>query len=180
MTSGRIIAHLRFQLQRHGWPALVGLLLLVASACGQVFGVAQANTRAQALREEQAALRQRQVAQPNPQEATNKRLAGFYAGLPAPAGALASIEAIHKSATTHGVKLAHGEYRMARDGKSPLLRYQITLPARASYPQLRAWIGDVMNMLPTAALDEINFRRDDVGSDVLEARVRLTLFLRAD
>ena len=180
MTADRLVAHLRFQLQRHGWPTLLALVLMLAAAGLQVFGVAEARTRAQTLRVEQAALRQRQVQQPRPEEAASRRLAGFYSELPAPGAALDSIESIHKAATTHGVKLAHGEYRTARDGNSPLLRYQITLPARASYPNLRAWIGEVMNMFPTAALDEINFRRDDVGSDVLEARVRLTLFLKAD
>ena len=90
-----------------------------------------------------------------------------------------AIDAIHRAAAANGVKLANGEYRLARDGGARLLRYQITLPARASYPQLRAWIGEVMNAVPSAALDEISFRRDDVGSDSVEARVRLTLFLRA-
>jgi len=37
----------------------------------------------------------------------------------------------------------------------------------------------VMNALPTAALTDISFQRDDIGKDSVEANVRLTLFLRA-
>ncbi len=180
MTSDAAIAHLRFQLDQHGLPALAGLLLIAGAVGLQTVGVTEARARTEELRLEQAASRQRLAQQPNPEEATSKRISGFYADLPAPVGALEAIESIHKAAKANGVKLAHGEYRMTRESGAPLLRYQITLPARASYPHLRAWIGDVMNTIPTAALDEISFRREDVGSDSVEARVRLTLFLRAD
>ena len=180
MSADTLLAHLRFQLDQHGLPALAGLLLVAGAIGVQVLGVTEARSRTQELRLEQVASRQRQAQQPNPQEATSKRIAGFYAGLPAPAGALEAVEFIHKAAAANSVKLTHGEYRLTRESGAPLLRYQITLPAQASYPQLRAWIGEVMNAIPTAALDDISFRRDDVGSDSVQTRVRLTLFLRAD
>jgi len=175
-----VTAHFRFQLDQHGLPALVGLLMIAAAIGLQTVGVTEVLARTEELRREQVASRQRQAQKLNPEDATSKRIAGFYADLPTPVGALEAIEAIHNAAQANGVKLAHGEYRMTREGSAPLLRYQMTLPARASYPNLRAWIGDVMNTIPTAALDEISFRREDVGNDSVEARVRMTLFLRAD
>jgi hypothetical protein len=180
VTPRTVIAHLRFQLDRHGLPAALGLVLIACAIGLQFFGVVETRAQAVALRLEQTALRQRLVQQPHPEEAANKRLAGFYAGLPAASGALETIDIIHRAAQTRGVQLAQGEYRLAQESGARLLRYQITLPARASYPQLRAWLADVMNALPTAALDEISFRRDDVGSASVETRVRLTLFMRAD
>lgn len=178
VTPRNILAHLRFQFARHGWPAAVGLAL-IASAMGlQFFGVEEARTHATELRAEAAALRQRQAQQPNQEEAAIKRLAAIYASLPASNGALEAVEIVHRAAEANGVKLANGEYRLVREGSAQLLRYQITLPARSSYPHLRAWLADVMNAIPAAALDDISFRRDDVGSDSVEARVRLTLFLR--
>lgn len=179
MTPRDVVAHLRFQLYRHGWPAAAGLALIAAATGFQFFGVAETRAQAAALRAEQAAQRQRLAERPNQEEASSGRLAAFYAGLPGAAGALEAVEAIHRAAGANGVKLAHGEYRLAREGGAQMLRYQITLPARSSYPRLRAWLADTMNAVPTAALDEISFRRDDVGSDSVESRVRLTLFLRA-
>lgn len=180
VTPDTVIAHLRFQLDRHGWPAVLGLVLLACAIGLQFFGVVETRAQAAAMRLEQAALRQRQAQQPKPEEAANQQRASFYAGVPAASGALEAIEVIHRTAQTRGVQLAQGEYRLAQESGAQLLRYQITLPARASYPQLRAWLADVMNALPAAALDEISFRRDDVGSASVETRVRLTLFMKAD
>ena len=117
--------------------------------------------------------------QPDPDETAGKRLAVFYASLPDPKGMLDAVEIIHRAAKANGVKLATGEYRLVREGSAKLLRYQITLPARASYPMLRTWIAEVMNTVPTVALNDISFKREDVGSEAVEASVRLTLFLRA-
>ena len=45
--------------------------------------------------------------------------------------------------------------------------------------RLGAWLADLMNALPTIALDGLAVQRDDVGSGRIDARVRLTLFLKA-
>ncbi|MDO9449499.1 MAG: GspMb/PilO family protein [Rugosibacter sp.] len=178
-----ITAHLRFQFYRHGWPAAIGLVLVVSAIGWQIFGVAALRTQTASLRAEQSALRKQIAAQAevqaNPQNTPGRRLDALYASLPVAADTLAAVEAIHQAAAANGVKLAQGEYRLARDAGMPWLRYQITLPMQASYPQLRAWLVDVMNAMPTVALDEINFRRDDAGSPAVESRMRLTLFLKA-
>ena len=92
---------------------------------------------------------------------------------------LQAVETIHLSAAANGVKLATGDYRLVRDGSAKLQRYQMNLPAQASYASLHRWLAEVMNSVPSVSLDDISFQRDDVGSDSVEANVRLTLFLRA-
>lgn len=179
MTLRHMLAHLRFQFYRHGWPAAAGLVLIVSAIGWQLFGAPALSAHTMALRTEQVELRKQLAQQSKPQETPRSRLEVLYASLPVATDTLAAVKTIHQAAAANGVKLAHGDYRLARDTGTPLLRYQITLPARASYPQLRAWLSDVMNAVPTAALDEINFRRDDVGSPSVESRMRLTLFLRA-
>lgn len=178
MTSRDAVAHLRYQLHRHGWLAVVGLALIAGAIGLQLFGVAQARAHTAQLRAQAAVVRQRLAQVPDQNEAANSRLAAFYASLPGASGALDAIDLIHRSAGANGVKLAQGEYRLTREGSAQLLRYQITLPARSNYLPLRAWLADVMNALPTAALDEISFKRDNVGNAAVEAHVRLTLFLK--
>lgn len=179
MTFQAVVAHLRFQRYRHGWPAVVGLALIVGAVGFQLFGVPEVRAQADQLRAAQADLRKRLAEGPDQQQAAGGRLAAFYASLPAAAESAGAIETIHRAAAANHVELAHGEYRVTRDGGGALLRYQILLPARTSYPQLRAWLAEVMNGVPTVALDELNFHRDDIGSGAVEAQVRLTLFLRA-
>jgi Tfp pilus assembly protein FimV len=176
---GLTIAHLRFRLARHGWPAAAGFALLFGAAFLQVFAVADTQAQAAQLRAVISQQRQRLAGRPQETQAADVRLAAFRAGLPGIEGTAAAIAAIHRAAAANGVSLVQGEYRLAREAGAPLQRYQITLPAKASYPRLRAWLADTLNTVPAAALDEIALRRDDAGSAAVEARVRLTLFLRA-
>lgn len=180
MTLKSLVAHLRFQMFRHGWPAVAGLTLLIAALGLHGFGVLAAQESTAALRTEQATLHESARAQsPQAQDTGKQQQLALYAHLPDSRGALLAVDQIHRSAGVHRVELASGEYRVMRDAKGQMARYQITLPARSSYPNLRAWLAEVMNTVPTVALDDISFQRDMAASDVVDARVRLTLWMRA-
>jgi len=176
----RFVSHLQFQLFRHGWPAGVGLALLACALGLHWFGVLPLRARADEMRIAQAALRLRAAAQAGQPELLLARRNGLFDSLPTPAGALDMIAALHAAAAVHGVTLAHGEYRMVRDGNSPLLRYQVVLPARSDYPALRAWLADCLQTHRYASLDDISLRREASADAMVEARVRLTLYLKAD
>jgi hypothetical protein len=53
------------------------------------------------------------------------------------------------------------------------------VPLHADYPHVHAWLVQVLNQLPNAALDEVSLKRDNAGAPALDAKLRLTLFLRA-
>lgn len=175
-----LFAHLRFQMVRHGWPLPAGLALIGIALGLRLLGSEPLRARASALEATHSALRDRRDQAPDADELQRRKLAAFYASLPTGAGALETITTIQRAADANGVTLAHGEYRLSRDGSAPMMRYQITLPARSDYPRLRSWLTDVMNAVPSASLDEISLRREDAANDTVEARVRLTLYLRAD
>ena len=78
------------------------------------------------------------------------------------------------------VRYASGEYRLLREAGAPFARYQLLLPARSTYPALRAWLADTLNAHPQVALDEIAMRRDDASDAKVDTRVRLTLYQKAD
>ena len=183
MTPGLWMAHLRFHFYRHGWAAVAALLLAGLAVAIQLFGVQPLRARTVELHKVLAAVRPAALKVPSREEIQLRDIAGFYAALPSAGGAGGGLDAvakIHGAAGTHGVSLSHGEYRLVRDGSARLWRYQITLPARASYPHLRAWLAETLSAVPSASLDELSLRRADSGSDVVEALVRLTLYTRAD
>jgi hypothetical protein len=64
---------------------------------------------------------------------------------------------------------------MERRADDRLVRYRMTLPVSGTYPQVRAFVVDVLRDVPAAALDDIQLRRDAAGR--IEARVRFSLFL---
>lgn len=179
MILARVLAHARFQYYRHGWPAAFGLALLAIAVGGQTLAVPALQAQTAIARETQEHLSKRNLPSPNAQDASQAQYSALLASLPKGANtSLETVKALHHLAATHGVRLATGEYRLARESGDTLQRYQITLPASASYPKLRAWLTEVMNETPALALDEIGLRREDAGSDRIEARLRFTLFVR--
>jgi hypothetical protein len=49
---------------------------------------------------------------------------------------------------------------------------------RGSYPQLRQFVGRVLQDMPTTSLDALRFERKKAADAQLEAQVRLTIYLR--
>lgn len=170
--------HLTFLLHRHGWPAAVGLLLMVAVWPLAHFGADSARVQTAALQQAQAAQRERLARQPDPEADQVTRLAEFEARLPLAEGAIQAVRHIHRSAAEHDVVLSTGEYRLVNESGGRLQRYQITLPADGTYPDVRAWMADVLNELPTMALDELSLKRNEVGESRVQARVRWSFYLK--
>lgn len=171
--------HLAFLLHRHGWPAALGLLFMALVWPMAHFGADNTRAEARALQQAQVAERERLARRPDPQVDQATRQAEFEAGLPLAAGALQALRHIHRSAAEHDVVLSTGEYRLVDESGGRLQRYQITLPANGTYPDLRAWMADVLNELPTMALDELSLKRNAVGESQVQARVRWSFYLKA-
>jgi len=179
MSRELMLAHLRYQLQRHGWLAAAGLLVLLLALALQLLWVDGLHNRNAELHQQLSQQRQALVQKPQASEAKAQAQAAFYATLPDANEAVEAIAVLNQSAARNKVALVTAEYRVTRQGTGPLLRYQISVPLRADYGHLHAWLAQVMNALPHAALDDISLKRDDVNQDVLDARVRFTVFLRA-
>lgn len=172
-------AHLRYQLQRHGWLAASGLLLLILAVGLQLLWVDGLHARNAALREELSAQRRAQQQKPRDMEEKSQRQASFYAGLPEANQALEAIAVLNQAAAKNQVSLSTAEYRITRQGSGPLLRYQVSVPMRADYVHLHAWLSQVLNALPNAALDDLSLKREDANLEALDARMRFTVYFRA-
>jgi len=84
---------------------------------------------------------------------------------------------LHEIAAQNSITLDTGEYRLLRDRDATLSRYQVTLPLRGTYWQVRLFVAQVLDELPASALEEIAITRDSVSSKAVETRVRFTLYL---
>jgi hypothetical protein len=102
----------------------------------------------------------------------------FYRLLPAQHETNNKISVILNAATNAGLSLEKVEYDQPLT-RSPIAQYQIKLPIKGSYVQIRQFVSEVLNNLPTIALDDISMRRDDITSDVLQARIQFTLYLKS-
>jgi hypothetical protein len=82
-----------------------------------------------------------------------------------------------KVAEQSEVQISGSEYRMVREKEWKLARYEIVLPVRGRYPQLRAFIADALRAVPAMALVDVAIKRENVESELLEARLRFNLYL---
>jgi hypothetical protein len=76
-----------------------------------------------------------------------------------------------------GLRLDEGAYRVTRESAGPLVRYQILLPVRGDYIQLRRYLAGLGASLPGLALERVQFERPKVGDASLEAHLGLVLFM---
>jgi Tfp pilus assembly protein PilO len=104
-------------------------------------------------------------------------LTSFYKHLPPEQSATKQMKKIYKFASVESLQLTQGEYKFSRDKAGRLGSYQIILPVKGSYIQVRKFIAKVMNAMPMVALDEVSFKRETIGGAEVEAKIQFTIFL---
>lgn len=88
------------------------------------------------------------------------------------------LKIIFTEAAAVGIPLAQGDYTLVAESEGGYDKLQINLPLKGSYTQIRAFTKTLLEKLPQVSLDEINFRRDNIKSPNVEAKLRLTLYLK--
>jgi len=113
-----------------------------------------------------------------PPPSANQNLAGFYDVLGEKRYTEQQVKVLFDLAARHNLTLTQGEYKTAWDKASNVSTYQIVLPVKGPYGAIWQFSMDALRALPFAALDEVGFRRDNVSDTTVEARLRLTLYLK--
>ena len=130
-----------------------------------------------ALAPAQAELARKKIPVKEKHEEPDAELERFYNRFPRLERLHGELEALYGHARASQVQLLQGEYRLeSRAGG--LTAYHVTLPVRASYPQLRQFVGRVLRDMPTASLDALRFERKKAADAQLQAQVRITIYLR--
>ncbi|MFL9711318.1 type 4a pilus biogenesis protein PilO [Methylobacillus sp. Pita1] len=107
-------------------------------------------------------------------------LNAFYQFLPRESEATTLLNQVLDIAEQHGLVPEKVDYTLSRQSSAAFSKYQLSLPLQGQYLDIRRFIADVMNTLPSAALNDISLKREDMLSDHVEARLKLTLYLRKD
>jgi Tfp pilus assembly protein PilO len=78
--------------------------------------------------------------------------------------------------TAAGLQLRAGTYRLD-ETRQRFDRYQVQLPVRGSYAQIRAFLEASLAEIPVMSLDQVSFRRKAANETAVEAEIVLTLHL---
>lgn len=107
----------------------------------------------------------------------NENLALFYDTLGEQRYAEQQLKTLFGIASKTGLVLIQGEYKAVASQDPRLSTYQVTLPLKGSYGAVWQFGLLALRAIPFASLDEISFRRDNIGDPNVDARLRLTLYL---
>lgn len=178
-TLERLLIQLRWQTSRLSLIGKTGLGLLVFSIVFFWAAVLPQKEELHGLKE-QAASMQRQtqvdsVARTKLDDA--QALQVFYDFFPKIDSSPYWIKELDRVAKKHGVELSGSEYRLMQEQGSKLARYEMILPVRGSYPQIRAFIADALETIPAVALVDVVIKREDIKSNKLNVRFSMNLYL---
>jgi hypothetical protein len=105
-------------------------------------------------------------------------LEAFYTALGPRRYAEQQVRTLFTLAAKNGLSLSQGEYKTGYDRNARVTTYQVNLPVKGSYGAIWQFAMGALRAIPFASLDDISFRRDAIGDPAVEARLRLTLYLK--
>jgi hypothetical protein len=138
---------------------------------------AQEARAAQAKQKAQVATAPASAPAPVPPQAPDN-LAAFYGALGVRGSAEQQVKTLFGLATKSGLVLRQGEYKPGYDRNAKVYTYQVNLPVKGRYAAIWQFAMAALRTIPFASLDEITFRRDGIGDATVDARLKLTLYLR--
>jgi type VI protein secretion system component VasK len=142
---------------------------------------AQAARDAQARQKAQVATVLAPPAAPAPVPAPAQvpdNLDAYYGALGARGSAEQQVKTLFGLAAKSGLVLRQGEYKPGYDRNARVYTYQVNLPVKGSYAAIWQFAMAALRTIPFASLDEITFHRDAIGDATVDARLKLTLYLR--
>ncbi len=161
------------------WPALAAVGVAAFAASLHISAVRPAQDRMETLQRAMSELRaQYQLNDPASRQNPRLQLVRFYESFPSLASAPNWLKQLYLAAQANHLELMRGDYRILRKEHEQLFQYQMTLPLKGSYPNIRGFLNTVLSEFPGISLDNVAFERQKIGEADVQVSVRLTLYLR--
>lgn len=171
---------LRWGVRRVGRSGIVGaaaaLALALAAASWWLAPRLQAEAESLQVQRDSEVERLRALARTAPADGATQ-LTQFRQAFPPASRAVDDLRVLYRLAREHRIALPRGDYALTRQPDTQLTAFAVSLPVRASYASVRAFVAAALNELAHASLTELRLER--AAGEAVEARVQLTLFYRA-
>lgn len=183
----RIMPLLRWQMGRLGNFGKIGFGLIVAASIYYVLAVIPQETELQILKDRAISLQAQAISKKTVTDGTDseagKRMSSdqalqvFYDFFPRIDSSPFWIRELVGLAQKQGIELASSEYRLVNESDARLARYEMILPLKGSYSQIRAFIADSLEVVPAMAISAISIKRESTAADKLDVRLEINLYL---
>jgi len=173
-TSRRWLRHM-------GWPGVLAIGILAMCPALYFSAIRPEQVRLESARHSAAKLHEQLALGGKSLNGTKlsqeDQLAEFYRRFPVEGCSPQWLEKLVALASNRGLSLNDGEYKATRGNVGKLVRYQMTLPVKGEYPQIRKFLTDLPGALPAVALENVHFERQKVADPNVEAKIKLVLYL---
>lgn len=157
---------------------VAGIGLLVFAAAVFVGWVLPSRSDVSAMQRELISQKGRGVdTRPGP-VASQDPLSDFYDFFPTADTSAQWLGKVYAVAEKQKLDLPRGEYRLASPAGEPIATYEAVFALRGRYSQVRGFIAGVLEEIPIVALDDVRLERQRTADSMVDARLRLTFFLR--
>lgn len=163
-----------------GWPGVIGIGLLTACVAFYFSTIRPAQAKLALINHSAAALQDQMnhgLGAGMDRLPPEEQLAEFYRMFPQDRNLPQWLEKIFTSAQSQGIWLRQGEYKVTRDKRGNLILFHMTFPVKGDYPRIRKYLVSLMNDIPTLSLQEAQFKRQKVSEEVVDANIKLVLYL---
>jgi hypothetical protein len=178
MTDLRFASYrLRSAVERLGRTGGFGIALLFGCAVFFVTAVRPAEDELAALQEQRGA---EELARRGGRPLVDSvaQLDQFMAFFPPENSTPRWLGLMYAAADKERLVLAQGTYKVRGESGVGLVSYQVTVPVRGTYPQVRRFIGKVLADVPAASLESVQFQRERSADGAIDAKVVFALHLR--
>lgn len=178
------LLRIRWQAERAGTAGKIGFGLCLFSAVFFVAAVLPRRVESTALMAKVEAVQAQVRTEPAKRSGgTGRKIFGhealqaFYAFFPNTDSTPFWIKEVVQSAAQHNVEITGTDYRMVREKGLKLVRYEMLIPVRGRYAQVRGFIAEALRAAPAMALVDVAIKREGVESELLEASLKFNLYL---
>lgn len=177
--------HLRYPMRRWGswlgWPGAIGAGGLAMCLALYFLAVQPAQQNLERVRLSASSLHDKisraDQALNDGERPLDEQLAAFYRIFPNEQAAPDWVGKIAAIAQRDGLNLQQVEYKADPDKAGKLLRLQMSLPLSGDYQTIRRFLSNLRAEIPIVSLEQVQFERQKIGDPLVEAKVRLVIFL---
>ncbi len=170
-----------WQVARLGSVGKIGVGLFAAAIVFFLAAVLPQNSTVSELKERADATQVNVTAQNG--SGAEKRIGGdqalqiFYDFFPRVDSSPFWVRELVRIAKKNGVEMNSSDYRLIHENNARLTRYEMILPIRGKYPQIRSFIADSLQDIPALAIAGMAIKRENVQTEQLDVRLEINLFL---
>ncbi len=178
-----ILLQIRWEAVRLGTIGKIGLGLLIMAIVLLIAAVFPQDTTLQTLKTQAETLQtqplstSQKTSRPTQKIGNDQALQIFYEFFPQIDSSPFWIRELARIAKKQRVEINSSDYRLVLEKGARLARYEMILPVRGRYPQIRAFIADALQAVPAMAITGMVIKRENVKTEQLDVRLAINLYL---